>query len=141
MIVLSGQQRDSAIHTPVSCAVVSLPVILTLATPWTVSHQVPLSLGILQARILEWVAMPSWRGFSQPRDTCIHSFPNSPPIQAHIVLSRTPRSSRSLLVIHFKYSSVYLSILNSLTIPSPYPSSLATINSFSNSLSLFQFYK
>ena len=24
--------------------------------------------GILQARILEWVAMPSSRGFSQPRD-------------------------------------------------------------------------
>jgi len=24
--------------------------------------------GILQARILEWVAMPSFRGFSQPRD-------------------------------------------------------------------------
>ena len=28
--------------------------------------------GILQARILEWVAMPSSRGSSQPRDqTCI----------------------------------------------------------------------
>ena len=26
------------------------------------------SMGILQARILEWVAMPSSRGFSQPRD-------------------------------------------------------------------------
>jgi len=24
--------------------------------------------GILQARILEWVAMPSFRGFSLPRD-------------------------------------------------------------------------
>ena len=28
----------------------------------------PLSLGILQARILEWVAMPSPRGSSRPRD-------------------------------------------------------------------------
>ena len=28
--------------------------------------------GILQARILEWVAMPSFRGSSQPRDqTCV----------------------------------------------------------------------
>ena len=35
-------------------------------------HQVPLSTGILQARILEWVAMPSSRGSSQPRDqTCV----------------------------------------------------------------------
>ena len=35
---------------------------------WTVACQVPLSMGILQARILEWVAMPSSRGPSQPRD-------------------------------------------------------------------------
>ena len=27
------------------------------ATPWTVAHQAPLSMGILQARILEWVAI------------------------------------------------------------------------------------
>ena len=30
--------------------------------------QAPLSMGILQARILEWVAMPSSRGSSAPRD-------------------------------------------------------------------------
>ena len=34
---------------------------------WTVAHQGPLSMRILQARILEWVAMPS-RGSSPPRD-------------------------------------------------------------------------
>ena len=38
------------------------------ATLWTVVRQAPLSMGILQARILEWVAMPSSRGSSQPRD-------------------------------------------------------------------------
>ena len=32
------------------------------------THQAPLSLGILLARILEWIAMPSSRGSSQPRD-------------------------------------------------------------------------
>ena len=37
------------------------------AIQWTVAHQVLLSLGILQARILEWAAMPSPRGSSQPR--------------------------------------------------------------------------
>ena len=37
-------------------------------TPWTVAHQVPLSMGILQARILEWGAMPASRGSSRPRD-------------------------------------------------------------------------
>ena len=31
------------------------------ATPWTVAYQAPLSMGIFQARILEWIAMPSSR--------------------------------------------------------------------------------
>ena len=44
------------------------------ATLWTVAHQAPLSMGILRAKILEWVAMPSFRGSSWPRDpTCISS--------------------------------------------------------------------
>ena len=38
------------------------------ATLRTVAHQAPLSMGILQARILEWVAMPSSRGSSRPSD-------------------------------------------------------------------------
>ena len=32
------------------------------ATPWTAAHQASLSMGILQVRILEWVAMPFSRG-------------------------------------------------------------------------------
>ena len=36
----------------------------TLWDPWTVAHQAPLSMEILQARILEWVAMPSSGGIS-----------------------------------------------------------------------------
>ena len=40
-------------------------------TLWTVAHQAPLSIG-LQARILEWVAMPSSKGSSRSRDrTCV----------------------------------------------------------------------
>ena len=50
-----------------SCSVVS-----DSTTPWTIANQATLSLGILQARILEWVVMPSSRGSSQPRNkTCI----------------------------------------------------------------------
>ena len=37
-------------------------------TPWAVVCQAPLSMGILQTRKLEWVAMPSSRGSSQTRD-------------------------------------------------------------------------
>ena len=38
------------------------------ATSWTVVCQAPLSMGTLQARILECIAVPSSRGSSQPRD-------------------------------------------------------------------------
>ena len=37
-------------------------------TLWIIACQAPLSMGILQARILEWVAMPSSRGTTPPRD-------------------------------------------------------------------------
>ena len=36
--------------------------------PHGLARQAPLSVGILQARILEWVAYPFSRGSSQPRD-------------------------------------------------------------------------
>ena len=50
------------------CALLSRSVMSDSATPWTVARQAPLSMGILQTRILEWVAIPSSRGSSQPRD-------------------------------------------------------------------------
>ena len=50
----------------------SRSVVSDSETPWTVACPAPLSMGILQAGILEWVAMPSSRGSSRPRDrTCI----------------------------------------------------------------------
>ena len=50
------------------CSVAVLSCIQLFETPWTIAHQTPLSMGILQARALELVAMPSSRGSSQPRD-------------------------------------------------------------------------
>ena len=44
----------------------SFPILFV--APWAVAHQAPLSMGVLQASILEWVAMPSSRGSSQPTD-------------------------------------------------------------------------
>ena len=39
------------------------------ATPWTIVHHAPLSVhGVFPARILEWVANPSCKGSSWPRD-------------------------------------------------------------------------
>ena len=49
-------------------SVLSCSVMSDSVTLWTVACQAPLSLGILQARILEWVAIPSSRESSQPRD-------------------------------------------------------------------------
>ena len=49
-------------------AVLSLSVVCDSATPWTVAHQAPLSMGILQAKVLEWVTISSSRGSSQPRE-------------------------------------------------------------------------
>ena len=44
------------------CVCQSLGCVRFFATPWTVAHQAPLSLGILQARRLEWVAYAFSRG-------------------------------------------------------------------------------
>ena len=49
-------------------SVQSLSHVRLFATPWTVTCQAPLSMGILQARIPKWVAIPFFRGSSQPRD-------------------------------------------------------------------------
>ena len=60
----------SLVHISCSCLLCVLgrfSHVRLFVTLWTVACQAPLSMGILQA-ILEWVAMPSSRGSSQPRD-------------------------------------------------------------------------
>ena len=46
----------------------SLSHVQLFATPRTVAHQAPLSMGFFQTRILEWVVISSFRGSSSPRD-------------------------------------------------------------------------
>ena len=54
---------------PCLCCVLShISRVQLCVTLWTVAHQGPLSVGILQAKILEWVAISSSRGSSQLRD-------------------------------------------------------------------------
>ena len=43
------------------------------ATLWTIAHQAPLSRGILQARMLGWVAISLSRGSSPLRDQTLVS--------------------------------------------------------------------
>ena len=59
---------------------------LTLCDPWNVAHQAPLSIGILQPRILEWVTLSSSRGYSQPQ----RSNPGLWQLQAVSLLSEPP---------------------------------------------------
>ena len=69
IIVMSRElQRGSALNC-IICPGGGLVTKLcrTLATPWTVVHQVPVQ-WISQARVLEWVAISFSRGSSQPRD-------------------------------------------------------------------------
>ena len=40
------------------CSVLTLSCIPLSATPWTTTRRAPLSMGILQARILEWLPCP-----------------------------------------------------------------------------------
>ena len=46
--------------------VLSYSVVSDSVTLWTAAHQTALSTGILQARILEWVALPSSRDLPNP---------------------------------------------------------------------------
>ena len=54
---------------PMCCVLSRSSRVRHFATLWTVAHQAGSSVhGIFQARILEWIAMPSSSGSSQPRD-------------------------------------------------------------------------
>ena len=76
---------------------------LTLQLHGLAALKAPLSMGILQARILQWVAMPSSRGSSQPRDqtrvSCIFSvsgtfFTTEPPEKPPDLVSSGANVSR-----------------------------------------------
>ena len=74
--VLGAGAQTYTAHKPISsevpyhgCACAELlSHVKVFATPWSVAHQTPVSMGTLQARILEWVAMPFSRRSSPPRD-------------------------------------------------------------------------
>ena len=73
-----GADSGSPLSLPHCCVRIELSFFLVIVqspshvwlftTPWTVARQAPLSMGILQARILEWVAMPFSTGSSWSMD-------------------------------------------------------------------------
>ena len=51
-----------------ACVLVAQSCLILCDPIWTIAHQASLSMGIIQARILEWVAISFSRGSSWPRD-------------------------------------------------------------------------
>ena len=60
-------------------------------------------MGILQARMLEWVAMPSSMGSSQPRDRT----PRSPALQADPLPAELPGKPHDKVYILFIFCNFY----------------------------------
>ena len=54
--------------TMLLCCAQLLSHVQLFTTSWIIAHQAPPSMGILKARILEWVAYPFSRESSQPRN-------------------------------------------------------------------------
>ena len=73
------------------CCSAVLCLVAQSCPPWTVACQAPLSMGILQARTLECVAMPSSRGSSNPEIK-----PGSPAMQADSLPSEPPGKSKNI---------------------------------------------
>ena len=89
----SKKKKNSYINRKEKCQL--LRDISDSVTPWTVAHQAPLSMGILQARILQWVAVPSSRGSSRPRDQTCVSYVSC--IGRQVLLPLAPPGKRSHL--------------------------------------------
>ena len=73
------------LYSTVLCCASSLSCVWLFSTSWTVAGQASLSMGILQVRALEWVAMTSFRGSP---DTGTE--PRSPALQADSLPSELP---------------------------------------------------
>ena len=80
--IIPGEKHQKAVYTMFACMPSLFSRILLFETLGTLAHQAPLS-WTLQARILEWVTMPSTRGSSKPRDHAkfpLHFFSSSTPL-------------------------------------------------------------
>ena len=87
------------------CCAKSLQSCLTLCDPMDSSLPGSSVYGILQGRILEWVAMPSSRGSSWPRNqTCVSC------IGRWVLSQLCHLGSPYMLIYTDKYISIYISI-------------------------------
>ena len=84
LLCLLHWQVGCLLAEPLGCCAV-LSRVRLFGTPFTVAHQAPLSMGILQARMLEWVAMPPSGDIPNPGIK-----PRSLTLQAYSLLYEPP---------------------------------------------------
>ena len=77
------------VHTHVPHYASSLRCVRLFVIPWPVAHQAPLSMGILQTRILEWVSMTSSRE-SSPTQRLNPGLPHCRQILYHLSHQGSP---------------------------------------------------
>ena len=92
------------------CVLNPFSCVQLFATPWTVACQAPVP-GTLQARTLEWVAMPSSRGSSDPEIEPVS--PASPALQADSLPLSHQGSPKSFLPA-YKYTFSYTTLKKNL---------------------------
>ena len=96
--ILTGK-GPSRMHDYKSSGVHGYDCVRLFATLWTLARQAPLFLGILQARILEWVAMSSPGDLPNPGIK-----PKSPAWQADSSPSEPPEKPRNTGVVAYPSS-------------------------------------
>ena len=96
-------------------------------TSWTVAHRAPPSMGILQARILQWVAMPSSRASSLLGIKAVP--PASPCTGRQLLLPLAPPKKphhHSLISVPFHHLPKETLYSLAVTAPSAFSQHLAT---------------
>ena len=97
----------SSMSSPTCVYVKSFHLHPTLCNAMDYSPQASLSMGILQARILKWVAMPSSRGSCQPRD------------RTHVSMS--PALTGRFLTTSATWKTLWVLLEVSISAPRPSP--------------------
>ena len=104
-----------------------LSLVQLFAIPWTLAYQAALSIGILQTRILEWVAIPSPGDLPdpwiKPRSHALQadSLPSEPPGRSkedtpmsnkHQKLSLAAREMQIKTTVSYQYTPVRMAKIN-----------------------------
>ena len=114
--LMKGNTQPQASWSLMKCETHSIfsPIGL-FATPWTIASQAPLSMGILQARILEWVARPS--SILQPKNWQCSPLWHLPAASPSANQNCTQADHRPCNSLHHTQPNTHLAFKNALPKP------------------------